>query len=174
MARAIDAGTQRFVRAVDRAWHGVLATGASPAMLPIRLALGLIFFAHGAQKIFGWFGGPGPSAAGQGFEQLGFSPGVLWAVVAGLIELLGGLLLAFGLLTRVAATVVMVEMLVAVFAVHWRFGFFLSHEPGRGHGIEYNLALIAGLLALALYGGGAFSADRTIVRAGAAQGPKSV
>lgn len=164
--RVSDVGTERLVRSAERVWHALLVTGASAAVLPVRLLVGMLFFAHGSQKLFGWFGGAGPSGTGAGFEQMGFSPGTLWAVVAGLIEVGAGLLLASGLVARVAASVLTLFMLVAMFAVHWENGFFLnwSLEQGRGHGIEFNLALIAALLAVAIYGGGGLSLDRMITR----------
>lgn len=159
MSTRIEAGTRRLTAAADRAWRRVLATGASPAVLPVRLLYGVIFFAHGAQKLFGAFGGGGPTGTAQGFEQMGFQPGILWAVVAGLVELVGGLLLIVGLLSRLVAALLAVQMLVAIFAVHWPHGFFAPQ------GIEYPLALVAGLLAVLVYGGGRWSADRTITAA---------
>lgn len=163
--RSVDAGTRRVLSSVDRAWMGLLSTGASAAVLPIRLLVSLVFLAHACQKLFGWFGGAGPAGAGAGFEQMGFQPGVLWAVVAGLIEMSGGLLLVFGLLSRLAAGLLALEMLVAMFVVHWPNGFFLNWTGGPGgHGIEFSLALIASLLAVMLYGGGFASLDRLIVR----------
>jgi putative oxidoreductase len=161
--RTLDAGTRKLSHGAARAWQGVIATGASPATLPLRLVLGLIFFAHGSQKLFGLFGGPGLNAAGAGFEQMGFAPGMLWAFLTGAMELGGGILLLLGLLTRVAAGGLSLVMLVAMFAVHWRNGFFLD-PAGPRHGIEFVLALLGGLIALLIYGGGWASGDRQITR----------
>lgn len=126
----------------------------------VRVSTGLILMPHGAQKLFGWFGGGGLAATARGFEaNLGLAPGLLWAGLAGATEFFGGLLLALGLLTRPAALGVVVIMAVAVFLVHLPNGFFW----GQG-GYEYPLlwGLIA--LAIALRGGGELSLDRAIGR----------
>jgi putative oxidoreductase len=159
MATAVHTRTDDFVRAMSQLWHRVLATGQSTALLPIRLAFGLIFLAHGTQKLFGWFGGGGLSATGEAFANMGFSPGLMMAFLAGVIELFGGLFLMLGLGTRIAASALTVQMLVAMFGVHWQNGFFM-----KTGGIEFTFALVAGLLAAVIYGGGAASADRAITR----------
>ena len=96
-------------------------------LLLLRLTLGLTFAAHGAQKLFGWFGGPGLGAVGQFFEMLGFAPGRRYALMAGLAETGGGLLLALGLLTPVGAALVFGVMLVAAVTVHIEKGFFAQN-----------------------------------------------
>jgi len=124
----------------------------------VRVATGLILVPHGAQKLFGWFGGGGLSGTGQFFEQsLGLYPGVLFALLAGLTEFVGGLLLAAGLLTRLTAAAVVALMGYAAFGVHLGNGFFWTNG-----GYEY--PLLWGLVALALVirGGGTYSADRAI------------
>lgn len=126
--------------------------GAGPLVL--RVPVGIIFAAHGAQKLFGWFGGYGLDGTGQFFASVGLNPGYLMALLAGLVEFLGGLALVAGLLVRPAAAALAGAMLIAVFAVHWSKGFFASHG-----GYEYALALFAASLALMFSGGGRWSAD---------------
>src|SRR2546423_15421712 len=93
-------------------------------ILAIRTVFGLAIAAHGAQKLFGWFGGYGLKATGGFFEQLGFRPGVPFAATAGLSETGGGILLALGFFTPFWSAAVLAAMLVAVFSVHVRNGFF--------------------------------------------------
>ncbi len=131
------------------------------APLLLRLSLAAIFFAHGAQKLFGLFGGGGLAGTATGFQALGLRPAFFLAVVAALVEFFGALLLFLGLLTRPVALALAFEMLFALFAVHAANGFFLnwSCAAGRGHGFEYNLVLIGSLLALAVLGPGRASVD---------------
>jgi len=134
-------------------------------LLIVRVFLGVIFFAHGAQKLFGVFGGPGlKGTIGYFRSSLGVPPAL--AVLVALVECFGGLAVFVGLLTRLAALGLAVIMLVAVAKVHWRNGFFLnmSLQPGKGHGFEFNFALIGMALALLVGGGGAKSIDRLIAR----------
>jgi putative oxidoreductase len=123
-------------------------------LLIIRLVLGLTFAGHGAQKLFGWFGGYGPKGTGGWMESIGIKPGVLMAVLAGLAELLGGLLFAGGLLTPVAAVLIVLTMLVAIVKVHAPNGYWAD----KG-GIEYMVLLIAVAVGVALIGAGAYSFD---------------
>ena len=126
----------------------------------IRVATGLMLVPHGAQKLFGWFGGYGLEGTGGYFAQnLGLEPGVFWAALVGGTEFFGGLCLAFGFLTRPAALGVTILMAVAIFSVHLPNGFFW----GQG-GYEYPLlwGLIA--LAIAFRGGAEMSLDRAIGR----------
>jgi putative oxidoreductase len=128
------------------------------ATLPLRVALGLIFMAHGSQKLFGWFDGNGLTATAKYFESnLGFEPGLLWATLAACGEFFGGLLVLLGLLTRFGALNIAVVMLVAMIQVHWG-EFFLPK------GIEFTLILLASALALLLLGGGRFSLDPFVQR----------
>jgi putative oxidoreductase len=141
----------------------ILGTFPSRSLLIIRLALGVIFFAHGAQKLFGWFGGPGLRATIDSFRQsLGIPPAA--TTIGAIIECFGGLAMIFGFLVRPTALGLIVVMLVAIAKVHWTHGFFLnwSLEPGKGHGFEMNLALIAMALAVLVGGAGALSIDRMI------------
>jgi len=128
------------------------------AALPLRLAIGIVFIAHGGQKLFGWFGGYGLQATAAFFaERLGLSPGPLWATLAGMGEFLGGLLVLLGLLTRLGALSVAAVMVVAMVKVHWG-AFFLPS------GIEYVLVLLASALSLLIRGGGAVSVDGAMLR----------
>jgi putative oxidoreductase len=133
------------------------------APLTLRVPLGVIFFAHGAQKLLGWFGGYGWHGTMQYMTQSLHIPAPL-AAIAILVEFLGGLALLAGALTRWAALLTAVEMLVAAVIVHLPNGFFLNwaNDPNKGHGIEYNVALIGAALALMLMGGGRFSVDEQI------------
>jgi putative oxidoreductase len=126
----------------------------SAGLLLLRLAVGVTLAAHGAQKLFGWFGGHGLDATGQGMEMLGFHPGRRHALMAGLAETGSGLLLALGLLTPVAAAVAFSVMLVAGASAHAGKGFFLANG-----GYEYTLVLGLAGLSLAFTGPGLLSAD---------------
>jgi len=143
----------------------LFATLPSWPLLIVRVFLGVIFVAHGAQKVFGLFGGPGLKGTIGYFRSALRVPPAL-AVLAALTECFGGLAVFVGLLTRVAALGLLVVMLVAVAKVHWQNGFFLnmSLQPGKGHGFEFNWALIGMALALLVGGGGAKSVDRLILR----------
>ncbi len=126
----------------------------------IRFFTGLMLVPHGAQKLFGWFGGYGLEGTGGYFAQnLGLEPGVFWAALVGGTEFFGGLLLAIGLLTRPAAVGVAIIMAVAVFAVHLPNGFFWSQG-----GYEYPLLWGLVALAIAFKGGAEMSLDRAIGR----------
>ena len=129
----------------------------SIGLLILRLVVGLGLAAHGAQKLFGWFGGYGIAGTGQFLEQLGFRPGRLHAAQAGIAETVGGLFLAAGFLTPAAAAAVVAVMLVAAVSVHVKKGFFV---PNGGY--EYTLVLGAAALALAFTGPGAISLDQAL------------
>jgi putative oxidoreductase len=122
----------------------------------LRAVVGLTLFAHGAQKLFGWFGGPGPRGTAGFFGSLGFRSAPVMAVVAGLSEA-AGLLFAAGLLTPVAALAMASVMVVAVGSVHRRNGFFAG-----GGGYEYNLVLWTVAVAVAANGPGRLSIDAAI------------
>ncbi|MCX5588556.1 DoxX family protein [Streptomyces erythrochromogenes] len=128
-------------------------SGHDAGLLLLRLVLGLTMAGHGAQKLFGWFGGGGISGTGQFFTASGYPAGDAMAVLAGLTETLGGLGLAAGLLTPLAGAAV-VGTLINAIAVHGTGSFF---APA---GIEYELLLTAGAAALALTGPGRYAADR--------------
>ncbi|QIY55318.1 DoxX family protein [Streptomyces sp. RPA4-5] len=135
--------------------HAPSTAGYDTGLLLLRLVLGLTMAAHGAQKLFGWFGGPGLDGTGQFFTMSGYPAGRMMAVVAGLSETLGGLGLAVGLLTPLAAAAVVGTMINAL-AVKWGGGFFAPK------GVEYELLLTAGAAALALTGPGRYAVDRLL------------
>ncbi len=139
-------------------YAGMLPYG--PAVL--RLAVGAVFIAHGAQKLFGVWGGGGPGGTAAFFTQIGLTPAYPLALAAGVAELIGGLMLVIGAYTFVAALALLADMAVAVWKVHAPHGFFINWGlvPDRGHGYEFNLVLGAALVALMLTGAGAFSVDR--------------
>ncbi len=133
------------------------------APLFLRVSLGVIFFAHGAQKVLGWFGGYGWSGTLQFFTQTLHIPAPL-AVLVFLTEFLGSIALFVGVLTRWAALLLAGEMIVAALLFHLPNGFFLNWTltPNVGHGIEYNVALIGATLALIILGGGHLSVDAAL------------
>jgi len=128
-------------------------------LLLLRLTVRLTIAAHGTQKLFGWFGGPGLDATGQFFAMLGFHPGRHHALVAGLAETGGGLLLALGLLTPVASALVFSVMLVAAVTVHIKKGFFAQNG-----GYEYTLVPDIAALTVAFTGPGSLSLDAPVGR----------
>ena len=127
----------------------------------LRLCVGAVFAAHGAQKLFGIWGGPGLDGTTTFFARLGLTPAYPLAAIAALTEFAGGLLLIIGWLVRWVAIALVVDMAVAIYKVHYPNGFFLnwSLTPGHGHGMEYNIVLIGALACLALTGAGALSLD---------------
>lgn len=136
----------------------LLRTDTSLAPLFLRLALGSVFIGHGAQKLFGWWGGPGFQATARSFEsELGLAPGALHAALAGGGEFFGGILIVLGFLTRFAAAQAAVIMGVAIWTVH-RSSFF---APA---GMEYPLTLLLVALALVFTGGGAVSIDARLAK----------
>lgn len=126
-------------------------------LLIIRVVLGLTFAGHGTQKLFGWFGGHGVKGTGGFFESIGVKPGVLMAVMAGLSELIGGVLFALGLLTPLAALLITGTMIVAIATVHGKNGYWVTEN-----GFEYNLLIIAVVIGIALIGAGTYSLDSLI------------
>jgi putative oxidoreductase len=143
------------------ALEAVLGTYPSWSLLVIRLGLGVVFFAHGSQKVLGWFGGQGLRGTIKMFQGMGVAPPA--ATLAAFIEFLGGAAMIIGLLARPAAIGIIVIMLVAIAKVHGQHGFFLNlGVPGKGPGFEFNLALIAMALAVLIGGAGVLSLDRAI------------
>ena len=124
------------------------------ALLLSRILVGGGLFAHGAQKLFGWFGGHGLKGTGGFFESLGFRPGALFAVAAGLGEAVGGLLTLLGLGGPIGPALIIMVMLVAILTVHAKNGFFAANG-----GYELNLMIVGGALALAFAGPGPISLD---------------
>ena len=139
----------------------LIATSSTWATIPLRLALALIFVAHGSQKVLGSFGGKGLSAWVSNPVPFGFMrPTWLWLGAAAFSELIGGILIFLGLLTRVGAFFIACTMLTAVAGVHWP-NFFSSHN-----GMEFPLALLAMALTLLFSGGGQASVDRSLTSSG--------
>jgi putative oxidoreductase len=141
----------------------LFATSPSWAITVVRVVLGVIFFAHGAQKVLGWFGGYGLKGTTGYFTSIGLPLPIAYLVC--FFEFLGGIGLILGLLTRPAALAVIIVMIGAIAKVHAQHGFFINWElaPGRGHGYEANLAFLAMGVACFLAGGGALSLDRLLV-----------
>ena len=136
----------------------IIATSATWFPLPIRLALGAVMIAHGAQKVLGTFGGPGFNAFIGGTTPFGFMrPAWVWLAAAAISELVGGILVGLGFLTRVGAFFIAATMLTAVVGIHWTGGFFASNR-----GYEYPLSLLAMALALLIAGGGQASIDKSL------------
>ncbi len=123
--------------------------------VPLRVGAGVIFVAHGAQKLFGWFGGYGLEGTAGWMASIGLEPGLLMAAMAGGAEFFGGLLLIVGLLVRPAAVVLAITMVVAIATVHLQNGLFMANN-----GFEFGLALLAVSVGLVFRGAGSLSADR--------------
>ncbi|MGW7243276.1 DoxX family protein [Streptomyces sp. NPDC054804] len=141
---------------------GTHAAGAGPrlsagdcGLLLIRLTFGLLMAGHGAQKLFGIFGGPGLAATGRGFDALGYHPGKVFALLGGLSELAGGLGLAVGLFTPLAAAAIIGVMINAMVTVSGAHGLWIQNG-----GVEYSVAICIVALALAAIGPGRLSVDR--------------
>ena len=140
----------------------VIATNNDSAITILRLVLGVIFFAHGSQKMLGWFGGYGFTGTMGFFTGVMHIPAV-FAFLAIAAEFFGGLGLIFGFLTRVAAFGISCNMIVAVAMIHHQFGFFMNWTGAqKGEGYEFHLLLLAALVVLMIRGGGAASVDRLL------------
>jgi putative oxidoreductase len=140
----------------------LIGTDDSPLQTMLRLVLGVVFAAHGAQKMLGWFGGAGFTATMHFFTaRMGLPVAIAFLPIAA--EFFGGLGLLLGFLGRIAAFGIACDMAVAIALVHWRFGFF-ANWSGRqkGEGIEYHLLAIALAIAVMVRGSGALSIDRLL------------
>ena len=135
----------------------ILKSDAGLAALVVRMPVGIILVSHGAQKLFGWFGGYGLEGTGQWMASIGLEPGYLMALLAGSAEFFGGLALILGLFTRPAAALSAFTMLVAIFSVHLEHGLFLSNN-----GYEFALALFAASAGLAIQGAGSYAMDSAL------------
>lgn len=145
----------------NRLIQGLVATNAGWAPLALRIPIGIIFAAHGAQKLFGLFGGYGLEGTGQWMASIGLNPGYLMALLAGGAEFFGGLALLIGLLVRPASATLAFAMLIAIFSVHIGNGLFMSNN-----GYEFGLALLAASISLVISGAGRASADAVLAAAG--------
>lgn len=133
-----------------------LSSDAGIGALVLRIPVGVVLAGHGAQKLFGWFGGYGLEGTGQWLASIGFEPGYLMALLAGGAEFFAGIALVLGLLTRPAAMVAAFTLVMAM-TVHLGNGMFLSNN-----GYEFALSLLAATTALVFLGGGAASVDSRI------------
>ena len=139
----------------------LMATSGDVSFTILRLVLGVVFFAHGAQKMLGWFGGFGFHATMGSFAHTGMPAPVALLVIC--TEFFGGLGLIVGLLTRIASLGIAGLMIGAIFMVHLANGFFMNWMgKQKGEGLEYHLLVIAMAAALLLRGAGAFSLDRAL------------
>jgi putative oxidoreductase len=142
----------------------LLQTDSGAVGLILRLTLAVVFFPHGAQKAFGWFGGHGFKNTMQSFTSAGVPTGFAWLAIAA--EFLGSIGLAVGLLTRIAAFGMACVMLVAVVTVHWQQGFFMNWSGDKqGEGFEYHLLALGIAIVLIIVGGGAWSLDGVLAGA---------
>ena len=137
----------------------VLGTRAGYGLTVLRVFVGIIFAAHGSQKLFGWFGGGGLAGTAQWMESIGLTPGTLMAMLSGGTEFFGGLALIVGLLARPAALGLSFTLLVAIFSVHIHNGLFMANN-----GYEFALALLGGTVAVLLEGAGKLSIDGAIAK----------
>jgi putative oxidoreductase len=137
----------------------LIQSNAGFATLALRIPVGIIFMAHGSQKLFGWFGGYGLEGTGQWMASIGIEPGYLMALLAGSGEFFGGLFLLLGLLTRGAALVTAFTMLVAILTVHIGNGLFMANN-----GYEFGLALLAASVSLLISGSGKGALDGALVK----------
>ena len=145
-------------------FRAVTRTNDEVACLVLRVLLAVVFFAHGAQKVLGWFGGRGLEATMAYFTKVQHIP-VEFAVLAIAAEFLGPIALFVGFLTRLAAFAIAVEMAVAVYLVHLKFGFFINWSGKQpGEGFEYHILVFAITIALMVNGSGRWSIDRMISR----------
>lgn len=140
----------------------ILKTDANPALLIIRLALGIVMFPHGAQKMFGWFNGPGFSQSVDIFAGMGFP---VWStVMLILVECVGSVLLIAGFLTRIWAFGIGAALTICMFMNHVKHGFFMNwFGLQQGEGFEFHLLAVGIALALVIRGGGFFSIDRALI-----------
>lgn len=144
-------------------FYKLIATSNDWTLTILRLAAGIMIFPHGLQKTFGWFGGAGFSAQMAGFEQMHIP--AIFAFLAIMTEFLGGLGLILGVLTRIAALGLAVDMIVGVYLVHWHNGFFMNWSgQQKGEGFEFHILVVAMAIILMARGGGAASVDRTLAK----------
>ena len=147
-----------------KALHTLFSTDQGIAALVLRVVLGVVFFPHGAQKVFGWFGGYGDTGTMGFFTQVLGIP-AFFGFLAIVAEFAGAIALVFGFMTRLAAFGIAVTMAVAMATVHWQYGFFMNwFGKQAGEGYQFDLLVIAMGVALKILGGGRWSADRSIAQ----------
>lgn len=142
---------------MNKLLEAVINSDEGISTVPLRVGAGVIFMAHGAQKLFGWFGGYGLEGTAGWMESIGLAPGVVMALLAGSAEFFGGLLLIAGLLVRPTGVVLAVTMLVAILTVHIENGLFMANN-----GYEFGLSLLVISLALVGRGAGSYSIDQML------------
>jgi len=139
----------------------LIQTSNDPMLALLRFALGAVFFAHGAQKVLGWFGGAGFASTMSYLGHMGIP--AFFAFLVCIAEFLGGIGLILGFLTRIAAFAIAIEMFVALFLVHIHNGFFMNWAGNKaGEGFEFHLLAIAIAVTLLVRGAGAFSFDHEL------------
>jgi len=149
--------TQMELNAMNALIKSLFNTRAGYGITILRILVGIIFMAHGSQKLFGMFGGYGLEGTGQYMASLGLNPGYLMALLSGSAEFFGGLALFLGLLVRPAAVVLIVMLVVAILSVHIHNGLFMANN-----GYEFGLALLGGAIAVLFEGAGRISLDSVI------------
>ena len=153
----------RSLETEETMFKKLISTSNDVALTILRLVLGVVFFAHGAQKLLGWFGGYGLTATVGAFTHMGMPAPIVYLIIA--TEFFGGLGLILGFLTRIPALGIGCLMVGAIFLVHLPNGFFMNWANNqKGEGIEYHLMAIAMTAVLLLRGAGAFSVDRALSR----------
>jgi putative oxidoreductase len=145
------------LNAMNTSLKSLFSTRAGYGITVLRIIVGIIFMAHGSQKLFGMFGGYGLEGTGQYMASLGLNPGYLMALLSGSAEFFGGLALFLGLLARPAAVVLIVMLVVAILSVHIHNGLFMANN-----GFEFGLALLGAAIAVLIEGAGRVSLDRLI------------
>jgi putative oxidoreductase len=148
---------QMELNAMNTQLKSLFNTRAGYGITILRILVGIIFMAHGSQKLFGMFGGYGLEGTGQYMASLGLNPGYLMALLSGSAEFFGGLALFLGLLVRPAAVVLIVMLVVAILSVHVHNGLFMANN-----GYEFGLALLGAAIAVLVEGAGRVSLDRVI------------
>jgi putative oxidoreductase len=149
--------SQMELNAMNTQLKSLFNTRAGYGITILRILVGIIFMAHGSQKLFGMFGGYGLEGTGQYMASLGLNPGYLMALLSGSAEFFGGLALFLGLLVRPAAVVLIVMLVVAILSVHIHNGLFMANN-----GYEFGLALLGAAIAVLVEGAGRVSLDRVI------------
>ena len=153
----------RSLETEETMFKKLISTSNDVALTILRLVLGVVFFAHGAQKLLGWFGGYGLTATVGAFTHMGMPAPIVYLIIA--TEFFGGLGLILGFLTRIPALGIGCLMVGAIFLVHMPNGFFMNWANNqKGEGIEYHLMAIAMAAVLLLRGAGAFSVDRALTK----------